>query len=102
MSIVSLNMQVNRRGGAVAAEIWTTYGAALTHGAIFVLGFFVITLWLTSIALKDTSIVDVFWGFGCATMAWIFYLTAGAEAPRAMLTLGFATVWGVRLGAYIG
>ncbi len=86
----------------MAAEIWTTYGLAFVHGAIFVLGFFVLTLWLASIMLKDTSIVDVFWGFGCATMAWIFYLTAGAHEPRAIIALGFATAWGVRLGAYIG
>ena len=84
------------------SEIWTVYGAAFTHGAVFVGGFFVVTLWLASIALKDTSIVDVFWGLGCAAMAWIFFLTSPGAEPRAMITLGFATAWGLRLGAYIG
>ncbi|HZK98837.1 MAG TPA: DUF1295 domain-containing protein [Caulobacteraceae bacterium] len=84
------------------AEIWTTYGAAFTHGAVFVAAFFVVALWLASIALKDTSIVDVFWGFGCAAMAWIFYLTSKGADPRATITLAFATLWGVRLGLYIG
>jgi steroid 5-alpha reductase family enzyme len=82
--------------------IWTTYGAAFTHGALFVAGFFVLGLWLASIALKDTSIVDVFWGLGCAAMAWIFFLTSHAPGPRAVLTLAFATAWGLRLGGYIG
>jgi steroid 5-alpha reductase family enzyme len=82
--------------------IWAVYGAAFTHGVIFVGGFFVITLWLASIVLKDTSIVDVFWGIGCAAMAWIFYLTARGAEPRATITLVFATLWGVRLGVYIG
>ena len=30
-------------------QIWTTYGAAFTHGVLFVGGFFVLTLWLASI-----------------------------------------------------
>jgi len=84
------------------AAAWSTYGAAFTHGLMFVGGFFILTLWLASIVLKDTSIVDVFWGLGCAAMAWIFFLTSAGSEPRAMITLGFATAWGVRLGLYIG
>jgi steroid 5-alpha reductase family enzyme len=84
------------------SEIWSTCGAAFTHGAIFVGGFFVVTLWLASIILKDTSIVDVFWGLGCAAMAWIFFLTSPGAEPRSVIALGFATVWGLRLGLYIG
>src|ERR1035438_10091977 len=83
-------------------QIWTTYGPAFEYGLIFVGGFFIATLWLPRIALKDTSIVDGFWGFGCAAMAWIFYLTSKGADPRATITLAFATLWGVRLGAYIG
>lgn len=82
--------------------VWATYGPAFVHGLMFVGGFFILTLWLASIALKDTSIVDVFWGIGCAAMAWIFFLTGAGAEPRAMITLGFATAWGVRLGVYIG
>ena len=82
--------------------IWATYGAAFTHGLMFVGGFFVLSLWLASIALKDSSIVDVFWGIGCATMAWIFFLTSPGAEPRAIITLALATLWGLRLGVYIG
>lgn len=82
--------------------IWATYGAAFGNGVLFVVGFFILTLWVASLLLKDTSIVDVFWGLGCAAMAWIFFLTSPGAEPRAMLTLALATAWGVRLGAYIG
>src|SRR5579871_3347657 len=84
------------------AEIWSTYGTAFTYGVVFVFAFFVIGLWLVSIALKDSSIVDIFWGFGCAAMAWIFFWTSAGAEPRAMLTLILATLWGGRLGLYIG
>jgi steroid 5-alpha reductase family enzyme len=84
------------------SEIWTIYGAAFVNGVVFVAAFFVLTLWLASIALKDSSIVDIFWGLGCAAMAWIFWLTAKGAEPRATITLALATVWGVRLGVYIG
>ena len=84
------------------ADIWSTYGTAFTYGVVFVFAFFVIGLWLASIALKDSSIVDIFWGFGCAAMAWIFFLTSAGGEPRAVLTLVLATLWGARLGLYIG
>jgi len=84
------------------AELWATYGAAFANGVIFVVVVFILALWLASIALKDTSVADVFWGLGSAAMAWVFFLTARGAEPRAVLTLVFATLWGVRLGLYIG
>jgi steroid 5-alpha reductase family enzyme len=84
------------------AGVWMTYGPAFINGVLFVLGFFVLTLWLASVVMKDSSIVDIFWGLGCAAMAWIFYLSAGGSEPRATLTVLLATAWGVRLGVYIG
>jgi steroid 5-alpha reductase family enzyme len=84
------------------ADLWWVYGSPFIAGVIFVLAFFVIGLWLASIALKDSSIVDIFWGFGCAAMAWIFFLTSTGAEPRAVVTLILATLWGARLGVYIG
>ena len=74
----------------------------LLHGTVFVLLFFVAGLWLVSVAMRDSSIVDVFWGPGCAAVGWVYYLTAPAAPPRAVLALAVATMWGVRLGWYIG
>jgi len=84
------------------ADLWSVYGSPFIAGVIFVLAFFVIGLWLASIALKDSSIVDIFWGFGCAAMAWIFFLTSTGAEPRAVVMLILATLWGARLGVYIG
>ena len=73
----------------------------LLRGAGFVLLFFVLGLWLVSVAMKDSSIVDVFWGPGCAAVGWVYYLSAGGQ-PRGTLALTLATIWGLRLGWYIG
>ena len=73
----------------------------LLRGAGFVLLFFVLGLWLVSVAMKDSSIVDVFWGPGCAAVGWVYYLST-AGSPRATLALALVTIWGLRLGWYIG
>ena len=73
----------------------------LLHAAIFVLLFFVLGLWITSIVMKDSSIVDIFWGPGCAAVAWVYYLSSDGN-PRAILAVALATIWGLRLGLYIG
>ena len=75
---------------------------ALVNGELFIGGFFVVTLWLVSLALHDSSIVDIFWGLGCAAVAWVAWLTAGTGEIRSTLVLVAATLWGVRLGVYIG
>src|SRR4029079_19638938 len=55
-----------------------------------------------SIAMKDSSIVDIFWGIGCAITACIFYWKSAGAEPRATVTLALAILWGFRLGLYIG
>lgn len=75
---------------------------ALRNSALFVAGFFVLGLWLASLALRDSSIVDIFWGLGCAAVGWVAWLTVGGGGTRATVMLVAATLWGVRLGLYIG
>ena len=84
------------------SELLATYGAALVNSALFVIGFFVITLWLVSIAIRDSSIVDIFWGLGCAAVAWVAWFSAGSGTLRSEVVLAAATIWGLRLGLYIG
>src|SRR4029079_3599716 len=55
-----------------------------------------------SIAMKDSSIVDIFWGIGCAITACIFYWKSAGAEPRATVTLALAILWGFRLVFYIG
>src|SRR5262245_15310058 len=83
-------------------EVWSIYGGAFVNGVLFVVAFFVIGLWIASIVLKDSSIVDIFWGFGCAAMALIFYLTSAGAQPRAVVTVILAILWGCRLALYTG
>ncbi|MFT3775706.1 MAG: DUF1295 domain-containing protein [Minicystis sp.] len=57
-------------------------------------------LWLLSLRLRDSSIVDIFWGLGFVLIAWITFAAAGAS-PRGLLTAGLTTLWGVRLAGYL-
>jgi steroid 5-alpha reductase family enzyme len=60
-----------------------------------------VLLWLYSLAKKDASIVDSFWGPGFALIAWVsFFLTRGYQ-PRKLLLVSLVTVWGLRLGFHI-
>jgi len=58
-------------------------------------------LWLVSLARKDASIVDSFWGAGFAIIALAcFFLTDGAR-PRKLLITTLVVVWGLRLALHI-
>ena len=59
-------------------------------------------LWLLSLLLRNSSIVDIFWGAGFALTAWIDYaLTPGGFAGRKLLTCLLITIWGLRLALHI-
>ena len=60
-----------------------------------------LALWLLSLALRDVSIVDVFWGLGFVLVAHFVRASAAGFAPRAWLVTVLVTLWGVRLGAYL-
>lgn len=83
-------------------DILSVYGPPFAVGALSVALVFVLGLWLVSLAIRDSSIVDIGWGLGCAALAWIYWTMAKGAEPRATLTLALATLWGARLGAYIG
>jgi steroid 5-alpha reductase family enzyme len=58
-------------------------------------------LWLLSLALRDASIVDIWWGPGIALGACVAWLSAGAAHPRALLLVALAALWALRLGGYL-
>jgi steroid 5-alpha reductase family enzyme len=61
-----------------------------------------ILLWLVSLALKNSSIVDIFWGTGFVISAWVaFVLTPEGFAGRKWLLVTLATIWGLRLSLHI-
>ena len=63
---------------------------------------FVTALWIASLLLRDSSIVDSFWGLGFVAVAASVAATApGGLSPRAWLLGGLVGVWGLRLSHYI-
>jgi steroid 5-alpha reductase family enzyme len=59
-------------------------------------------LWLLSLALRNSSIVDIFWGTGFVITTWVaFFLTPDGFAVRKLLLSGLVTIWGLRLSLHI-
>jgi len=70
-------------------------------GAAVILGLMVL-LWLVSLALKNSSIVDIFWGTGFVIAAWVYFLlTPDGFMLRKLLLAGVVTIWGLRLSIHI-
>lgn len=59
-------------------------------------------LWLTSVKLKNVSIVDMFWGFGFVVSALFYYSQIQNISPAALLILLLVSLWGMRLSFYLG
>ncbi len=74
---------------------------AFLDAGLLVLCFMVI-LWLVSLALKNSSIVDIFWGTGFVLIAWLtFVLFPEGYLPRKILSVALVTIWGLRLSIHI-
>ncbi len=58
-------------------------------------------LWLVSVARRDVSLVDIFWGPGFVAATVFAGLQAEASSPWQRLVLAMVAVWGLRLGAHI-
>ncbi len=59
-------------------------------------------LWIISLILKNSSIVDIFWGTGFVIANWVyFFLTPDGFLPRKLLIGALVTIWGLRLSLYI-
>ena len=72
----------------------------LTVGLI-ILGLMTL-LWLLSLSLKNSSIVDIFWGTGFVLVTWIaFLLSPQGYLTRKLLLSLLVTIWGLRLSLYI-
>lgn len=66
--------------------------------ALFV---YVVLQWAASVALKDSSIVDRFWGGGFVVAAGVAFLYAKDRTPGAVLLLALTAIWGLRLSIYL-
>jgi steroid 5-alpha reductase family enzyme len=62
----------------------------------------VTALWILSLVLKNSSIIDIFWGSGFVIVAWIaFALTAEEFSARKLLLNTLVSIWGIRLSLHI-
>jgi steroid 5-alpha reductase family enzyme len=89
--------------------------ALFTNAGIAIL-ILMAALWLASLALRNSSIVDIFWGAGFILVTWIIYFSvqnfletysrvAVRLSPhyfyRFYLLIGLVTLWGLRLSFHI-
>lgn len=69
--------------------------------ASLLIWFLVTLLWLLSIAIKNVSIVDIFWGFGFVVVNAFYVYNLEEINPRNWLLLTLVSVWGLRLTFYL-
>ena len=63
---------------------------------------FVTAVWLLSLLLRDSSIIDIFWGLGFVALAWVLAACGPRPLPsRAWLLAALVTAWGLRLSLHI-
>jgi steroid 5-alpha reductase family enzyme len=69
--------------------------------ALVILGFMT-AVWIVSLILRDSSIVDIFWGTGFVVSNWVYFALTpdGFPARKGLISL-LVTVWGLRLSLYI-
>lgn len=73
----------------------------LVGNLALVLGIMLV-LWLLSLRLGDSSIVDLFWGLGFAVVALAtLWRTGGGMAPRAWLLALLTTAWSLRYSWHV-
>ena len=70
----------------------------LNLGVVFAL---TTALWAVSVAMRDSSIVDIFWGSGFVVIAWVKYAAADGSPDRGLLLTALTTLWGLRLTLHL-
>jgi steroid 5-alpha reductase family enzyme len=82
-------------------ETLTEFLQMYLAAAVIVLGMMTL-LWLASLILRDSSIVDIFWGAGFVLVNGTCFALAGLPAdPRPWLLVLLVTIWGLRLSLHI-
>jgi steroid 5-alpha reductase family enzyme len=61
-----------------------------------------VVLWVVSLVLRNSSIVDPFWGTGFVVANWLYFaLTPEGFPARKWLIAALVTVWGLRLSIHL-
>lgn len=71
------------------------------HAAAVVFGLLTL-LWAVSVAVKDASLVDIFWGFGFLVVGAVCLYLANPKTPYLILLAALPIIWGARLTLYLG
>jgi len=71
-----------------------------THAAVVVFGA-VTLLWAISVAAKDASLVDIFWGFGFLLVGATCLYLVPVKTPYLILLAALPIIWGLRLTLYL-
>jgi len=71
-----------------------------THAAVVVFGLLTL-LWAISVAVKDASLIDIFWGFGFLTVAAVCLYLTDVKTPYLTLLAALPIIWGIRLSLYL-
>ncbi len=58
-------------------------------------------LWLLSLYLKDSSIIDIFWGTGFVIAAWFYREKLGLSDIKSLIYCILITIWGLRLSIHL-
>jgi steroid 5-alpha reductase family enzyme len=59
-------------------------------------------LWLVSLRVKNSSIIDPFWGILFLVAAIVYFVSAENGSPdHKVLLLALATIWSLRLSVYL-
>jgi steroid 5-alpha reductase family enzyme len=78
-------------------DFWQLYGLVV----LFVFAFMT-ALWLASLVVRNSSIVDPMWGAGLVLSNWFcFLLTPGGYPARKWLIAILVTIWGLRLSVHL-
>ncbi len=76
--------------------IWQIWGTA----ALVILAYMT-AIWVASLAKKNASIVDIFWGLGFVIVGWVYFALTDGYIGRKALLMILVTIWGLRLSGYI-
>jgi len=71
------------------------------HSAVIVFAALTL-LWAISIAVKDASLVDIFWGFGFLLVAAVCLYLVPVKTSYLILLAAMPIIWGMRLTLYLG
>lgn len=71
-----------------------------THAAVVVFGLLT-ALWAISVAVKDASLIDIFWGFGFLVVGAVCLYIAPVKTPYLILLAALPIIWGARLTLYL-